>query len=205
MASVPVNRDYLFRRLHTLSGVVPVGLFLIEHLITNSTVTMGAGAYNAAVNTIQHIPYLHAVEFLFIFLPLIYHGVFGLYAAYTSGYNAVQYSWIRNRMFALQRITGVITFIFIVYHLWTTRFSGNAPSFSYVHHLVSQPFTFWFMIIGVVSATFHFANGMWSFLVHWGFTVGARAQRVSAIVMMTLFLILAFMGVDSIITFAYAA
>lgn len=74
-----------------------------------------------------------------------------------------------------------------------------------MHHLVSQPFTFWFMIIGVVSATFHFANGMWSFLVHWGFTVGARAQRVSAIVMMALFLILAFMGVDSIITFAYAA
>lgn len=202
MATASVNRDFLFRRLHTLSGVIPVGLFLLEHLFTNSTATISPGAYNAAVNTIQHIPYLHVVEFVFIFLPLLYHGVFGLYVAYTAGYNAGQYSWFRNQLFAWQRITGVITFVFVIYHLWTTRFSGNEPNFAFVHSLVSHPFTFWFMLIGVVAATFHFANGLWSFMVHWGITVGPRAQRISAVVMLTLFVILAAMGVDSLIAFS---
>lgn len=199
------NRDFLFHRLHTLSGVIPVGVFLIEHLFTNVTVTLGPGAYNAAVNAIQHIPFLHAVEFIFIFVPLIYHGVYGMYTAFTSGYNANRYSWLRNRLFVLQRVTGVITFVFIVYHLWTTRFSGKAPTFEFVHNLVSNPFNFWFMMIGVIAATFHFSNGMWSFLVHWGITVGPRAQRVSAVVMLALFAVLAFVGADALIAFRATA
>lgn len=205
MATSTAHRDFLFRRLHTLSGVIPVGLFLLEHLFTNATVTLGPSAYNNAVNVIQHIPFLHVVEYVFIFLPLLYHGVFGLYVAYTSGYNAVQYSFRRNVLFALQRITGIITFVFIVYHLWTTRFSGHEPNFVFVHNLVSHPFNFWFLLIGVVAATFHFANGLWSFMVHWGITVGPRAQRVSAIAMLALFVILAAVGVDSLFTFVNTA
>jgi len=201
VASTAVNRDFLFRRLHTLSGVIPVGLFLLEHLFTNVTVTLGPGFYNSAVNTIQHIPFLHVVEFVFIFLPLLYHGVFGLYVAYTAGYNNAQYGWARNQLFAWQRITGVITFVFVIYHLWTTRFSGNEPNFNFVHNLVTNNFNFWFMILGVVAATFHFSNGLWSFMVHWGITVGPRAQRISAVVMLTLFVILAFVGVDALVTF----
>ena len=129
IATGTVNRDFLFRRLHTLSGVIPVGLFLLEHLFTNATATLGPTAYNSAVTFLQRIPFLHVVEFVFIFVPLIYHGVFGLYVAYTSGYNAGQYTWFRNQMFVWQRVTGIITFVFIIYHLWTTRFSGHAPSF----------------------------------------------------------------------------
>ena len=198
------NRDFVFRRLHTLSGVIPVGLFLVEHLFTNATATLGPKAYNNAVGFLQHLPFLHFIEFLFIFAPLIYHGVFGMYVAYTSGYNAKQYTWLRNRLFVLQRVTGVITFVFIIYHLSTTRFSGNEPSFQYVHTLLQSPFNFWFMVIGVVAATFHFSNGLWSFMVHWGITVGPRAQRVSGIVMLALFVILAGVGIDSLIAFVAA-
>ncbi len=201
MSGNAANRGFLFRRLHTLSGVVPVGMFLLEHLFTNATATVGPGAYNNAVNAIQHIPFLHVVEFVFIFLPLIYHGVYGLYSAYTSGYNSGQYTWARNQLFVWQRITGVITFVFIIYHLWETRFSGQQPNFEFVHNLVSQPANFIFMLVGVVAATFHFSNGLWSFFVHWGITVGARAQRVSAIVLLTLFVLLAAMGIISLVAF----
>ncbi|MCY0875225.1 MAG: succinate dehydrogenase cytochrome b558 subunit [Firmicutes bacterium] len=205
VASTTVNRDFLFRRLHTLAGVIPVGLFLIEHLFTNVTVTMGPSVYNAAVNTIQHIPFLHVVEFVFIFLPLLYHGVFGLYVAYTAGYNNRQFSWFRNQLFVWQRVTGVFTFVFIIYHLWTTRFSGQEPNFTFVHNLVSNNFNFIFILLGVIAATFHFSNGLWSFMVHWGITVGPRAQRISGVVMLALFVILAFVGVDALITFRVTA
>ncbi|WP_026973789.1 succinate dehydrogenase cytochrome b558 subunit [Alicyclobacillus contaminans] len=199
------HTEYLLRRLHTLSGVIPVGLFLLEHLFTNATATKGAASFNNAVDAIQSIPLLPYIEFFFIFLPLVYHGVVGLYVAFTSGYNAGKYSWWRNVMFVLQRITGIITFVFIIYHTWTTRFSGKAPTFDMVHQLVSNPAYLWFMIIGVVAATFHFANGMWSFCVHWGITVGARAQRVTAYVSMLLFVVLAGIGIDAILAFTHSA
>lgn len=205
MAQAQNHSEYLLRRLHTLSGVIPVGLFLLEHLFTNASATRGAATFNDAVKAIQSIPLLHFVEFFFIFLPLVYHGVFGLYVAFTSGYNAGQYSWWRNVMFVLQRITGIITFVFIIFHLWTTRFSGNAPTFQMVHNLVSNPAYFWFMVIGIVAATFHFANGLWSFCVHWGITVGARAQRITAYVTMVIFVVLAGVGVDALIAFTHSA
>ncbi|GMA55950.1 succinate dehydrogenase subunit C [Alicyclobacillus sacchari] len=199
------NREFLWRRLHTLSGVIPVGLFLLEHLFTNATALRGPAAFNDAVDAIQTLPLLHFIEFFFIFLPITYHGVFGLYVAFVSGYNANRFSFGRNILFVFQRVTGVITFVFIIFHLWTTRFSGNAPNFDMVHNLVSNPAYFWFMIIGVVAATFHFANGLWSFCIHWGITVGARAQRITAWVTLIVFVVLAGMGVASIIAFTHSA
>jgi succinate dehydrogenase / fumarate reductase cytochrome b subunit len=205
VAQAKPHTEFLLRRLHTLSGVVPVGLFLLEHLFTNATATNGPEAFNNAVAAIHQIPFLPFVEFLFIFLPLVYHGVFGLYVAFVSGYNAGQYSWRRNVMFVLQRITGIITFVFIIYHTWTTRFSGKAPTFDMVHNLVSNPLYFWFMVIGIVAATFHFANGLWSFCIHWGITVGQRAQRVTAYVSMLVFVVLASIGVSALVAFTHTA
>lgn len=205
MAQAQSHSEFVLRRLHTLAGVVPVGLFLLEHLFTNAMATTGAASFNSAVDTIQHIPFLHFIEFFFIFLPLTYHGVYGLYVAFTSGYNAGQYSWGRNVLFVLQRVTGVITFVFIIYHLWTTRFSGRAPTFDMVHQQMSNPAYLWFMVIGVVAATFHFANGLWSFCIHWGITVGQRAQRVTAYVTMVIFVVLAAVGIEAIFAFTRAA
>jgi succinate dehydrogenase / fumarate reductase cytochrome b subunit len=205
VAQAQSHSEFVLRRLHTLAGVVPVGLFLLEHLFTNAMATTGAASFNSAVDTIQHIPFLHFIEFFFIFLPLTYHGVYGLYVAFTSGYNAGQYSWGRNVLFVLQRVTGVITFVFIIYHLWTTRFSGRAPTFDMVHQLMSNPAYLWFMVIGVVAATFHFANGLWSFCIHWGITVGQRAQRVTAYVTMVIFVVLAAVGIEAIFAFTRAA
>lgn len=199
------HAEFVLRRLHTLAGVIPVGLFLLEHLFTNATAISGAAAFNQAVGAIQSIPFLHFIEFFLIFVPLVYHGVFGLYVAFVSGYNSGQYSWYRNMLFALQRITGVITFVFIIFHLWTTRFSGHAPTFAMVHELVSNPAYFWFMIVGIVAATFHFANGLWSFCIHWGITVGQRAQRITSYVTMVVFIVLAGIGVDALIAFTHTA
>ncbi|WP_018131002.1 succinate dehydrogenase cytochrome b558 subunit [Effusibacillus pohliae] len=198
------QKDFWFRRLHSLTGVLPVGLFLVFHLFTNAKATNGSAVYDQAVAGIRELPFLTVIEFLFIFLPLLYHGVYGMYIAFTAGYNSGQYSWFRNQMFVWQRITGVITFIFVVYHLWTTRFSGNAPSFDMVAHLVSSPFAFWFMIIGVVAAAFHFANGLWGFLIHWGVTVGPRSQRLSAYVMGGIWIVISFLGVSSLVAFKSA-
>jgi succinate dehydrogenase / fumarate reductase cytochrome b subunit len=201
VANNQVSREFLFRRMHSLLGVIPVTLFLFIHLFTNSYATRGEQAFNDKVATLEGLPFLPFIEFVFIFLPLLYHGVYGMYVAYTSGYNASKYSWFRNIMFTLQRSSGVFTFIFIIYHLWTTRFSGDAPSFDMVVQIVTNPFGYWFMIIGTVAAVFHLANGLWGFLIHWGVTIGPRAQRVSAYVMMGLFVVLSAVGIAALNAF----
>jgi succinate dehydrogenase / fumarate reductase, cytochrome b subunit len=204
VANNQVSREFLFRRLHSLLGVVPVTLFLFIHLFANSGATVSEDAFNKNVDFLEGLPFLSIIEFVFIFLPLLYHGVYGMYVAYTAGYNAGKYSYGRNIMFVLQRITGVFTFIFIIWHLWTTRFSGDNPSFDMVTQIVSTPFGYWFMLIGTVSAVFHLANGLWGFFIHWGVTVGPRAQRVSAYTMAGLFLVLSAVGVAALNAF-YAA
>ena len=91
--------------------------------------------------------------------------------------------------------------VFIVYHVWTTRFSGH---FTYPVHaggtvteggplVASRSSIYYFMLadlsgnwligivylLGVFAAVFHFANGIWTFCITWGITVGESAQRIS--------------------------
>lgn len=201
VANNQVSREFLFRRMHSLLGVVPVTLFLFFHLFTNASATVGEEAFNEKVEALGHLPFLTVIEFVFIFLPLLYHGVYGMYVAYTSGYNASRYGWFRNVMFTLQRISGVFTFIFIIYHLWTTRFSGDTANFDMVANIVATPFGYWFMLIGLVASVFHLANGLWGFFIHWGITVGPRAQRVSAYALMGLFVALSYVGIAALNAF----
>ncbi|HWO95074.1 MAG TPA: succinate dehydrogenase, partial [Bacillus sp. (in: firmicutes)] len=38
------NREFFNRRLHSLLGVIPVGIFLIQHLVVNHFATRGPEA-----------------------------------------------------------------------------------------------------------------------------------------------------------------
>ncbi|MOA42747.1 Succinate dehydrogenase cytochrome b558 subunit [compost metagenome] len=70
-----------------------------------------------------------------------------------------------------------------------------------MHDIVMNPIFFSLYVISVVAASFHFANGLWSFLVSWGITVGPRAQRISSQICMTMFVIVAVMFVWSLFAF----
>ena len=79
--AVRLSRTFVLRKLHQLSGIVPLGAFLLEHLYTNSKglhPTDGPEHFNEAVADLQQIPYILFVEITFIFIPLLYHAVYGL-------------------------------------------------------------------------------------------------------------------------------
>ena len=44
---------------------------------------------------------------------------------------------------------------------------------------LQNPLIFAFYTAGILSAGFHLGNGLWTFLITWGITVGKRAQRIS--------------------------
>jgi succinate dehydrogenase / fumarate reductase, cytochrome b subunit len=200
--------NFFSRRLHSLLGVIPVGFFLVEHLFTNYHATQGARSFVGQVEWLWGIPFLLVLEIFFIFLPLLYHAVYGLYIALQARNNLESFGTFRNYMFMLQRVTGVMTLAFIVWHVWETRIQVALHHYSaedlavLMHRLLQNDLVFALYLIGVLAAVFHFSNGMWSFLVRWGITIGPRAQRISTWVWMGVFLFISYMGIDALFAFA---
>ena len=197
---------FWLRRLHSLSGIVPVGGFLAFHLYENYTATKGADAYNKMTHGLQELPFAVAMEVAVIIVPLLFHGVYGLFVTSTARPNVVSSRYVRNWMYLLQRVTGVIVFAFILFHLWTTRFvqlqdHESLDLFRQVQAAVTNPWIYAFYVAGILSATFHLANGVWSFAIVWGLAVGPRAQRRMMYVAAAVFVVLSFLGIRSIQAF----
>ena len=197
--------SFLVRRIHSISGLLPIGIFLIEHLLVNSFALRGAGAFNAAAEVMMSLPFLPFLELGIIVIPIIFHAFYGLYIVYLAKNNVLQYKYYRNWMFYLQRVTAVTTLIFVLVHTWETRiaavFFGEHISFDMMTEILSSPFAMAFYVIGLLSAVFHFANGLWAFLITWGVTVGPNAQRVSSVIAGIIFVALSALGISALFAF----
>lgn len=194
-----------YRKLHSLVGVVPIGGYLLVHFLINYQATRGPDAFNKTVHLVESLPFLLVLEFLLIYLPILYHAVLGIYIAFESENNVRAYGFARNYLFYLQRITGIITLIFIVWHVWETRIQyalGNTElNYDMMHDILTNSAMFVFYLVGVISAVFHFSNGIWSFLVSWGITVSPKSQKVASYATIILFLVLSFVALRTMVAF----
>jgi len=199
------NSEFSKRKLHSLLGVIPVGLFLLQHLVVNSFAKRGPEAFESAVHFMEALPAKVFLEIFVIALPLLFHAIYGVYIAFTAKSNVGKFGFFRNWMFVLQRVTGILTFIFVVWHVWETRMQvalGNdTVDFNMMTDILSNPGMLAFYIIGVVSSVFHFANGLWTFCITWGITVSPRSQQINTYVTMAIFLILSYVGVTALLAF----
>jgi len=201
------QRDFYWRRLHSLLGVIPIGIFLVQHLVVNHFAVYGEESFNQAAGFMANLPFVILLEIFVIYLPLLYHAVLGVYIAFTAKNNVSRYGYFRNWMFKLQRWTGIITLVFIAWHVWETRVQvglGNADlDYSLMEGILSSQFMFWFYVIGVISAVFHFANGLWSFFVTWGITQTPKSQRIMTGVVTIVFFVVSYLGIRTLIQFAF--
>lgn len=200
------KNEFYLRRLHSLLGIIPIGAFLIVHLMINHQATQGAEAFNKAAGFMESLPFLLVTELILIYIPILYHGLYGIHIAFTAKENIGHYSLFRNWMFALQRLTGIIAFVFIFVHLWQTRlqklFFGKEISYDMMNQTLQNPIWVIVYIICVIAVIFHFSNGIWSFLVTWGFLQSKKSQRIFTWVSLIIFLILSYIGVTAILAFA---
>jgi len=198
-----VSPHFWLRRLHSLSGVLPIGAFLIEHMLSNTMIIKGPEAYNGVIGFLSGLPYVLVLETVFIYIPILYHAFYGFYVMFTGKNNLAWYPYPANILYSLQRWTGIITFAYILYHVYQTRLVnilyGTEVSYERMAYLMSDPRVFWFYIVGMAAVMFHFANGLWGFLISWGVTVGPKAQKVSGILCTTMGLTLFILGVNSLI------
>jgi len=211
--AIRLSKTFVLRKLHQLSGIVPLGLFLLEHFYTNSKALTGAADFNNAVKDLQSIPYIIFVETIGIFIPLIYHAVYGLVITAEARPNNLAYPYSRNWYYLIQRITGVVLFLFITFHVLNFRF-GMIPGLnnqSVATHaneafsIVAREFRmipiFIVYMIGITATVWHFANGIWLFLVDWGITIGERAQRLTGYACIAFGVVLLLVGINAAVAF----
>lgn len=200
------DRTYFaLKRLHSLTGVVPIGLFLLEHFFTNSFAVQGPAAFDKAAGDLASLPYVILIEALGIWLPILFHMVLGVMIATTAQANVGKHGYARNWQYTLQRVSGLVLVFFIVYHTWSTRFSGeylvSVSAYDYVRQHLSNPAVFALYVVGIVSACWHLGNGLFGFAIHWGLVTGRRAQANAARFGIAVFVLLSLVGLNSLLGF----
>ena len=146
------DREFLWRRLHSLLGVIPVGLFLVFHLSLNFTAVGGEQFYNDATGAMELVPHslLLLMEWVIIYIPLMFHAFYGVFIAFTASPNTKRFGTYRNWMFSLQRFTGVFLVIFIAWHIFQTRIQkalGAEVDFNMMEEILANPFMLGFYIV----------------------------------------------------------
>jgi succinate dehydrogenase / fumarate reductase, cytochrome b subunit len=208
---------FLARRLHSLTGVLPIGAFLAVHLYENYQAIGPGGAerFDEVVATLQTNPFIVWLEIFGIGVPILYHAFYGLFIAGEARYNSRVYPYRANWRFLFQRVSGVLLVFYIGYHVWMTRLQPvvDPDSFAQANGLITYEYMrgylnevhlvpVWiFYVAGILASCFHLANGLWGFLIHWGVTTGPRAQKVSAYVCAGIGILLSAIGLNALAAF----
>ncbi len=199
------GREFFLRKLHSFCGLIPLAIFLTFHMLMNSSVLRGPEAYNLACYFMTTLlPFKDLLEWAVIYLPLLFHGILGVWIALKAKNNVGRYHYARNWAFYLQRLTGIILIFFIIWHLWTTRIQVNfgvEPNFDTMAAIVANPFGLAFMIIGIVCGIYHLSNGIWTWLITWGILVSPKSQKVARYVVNIFFVCFACYGLITILAF----
>lgn len=183
------KENYFLHKLHSLTGIIPVGYYMAQHLILNSFSLAGPEKFNGVIAFFESMPkfFLLTLEICAIWIPLLFHAIYGMFIVWRAqpNYFGSVYNWPRNLMYTIQRYTGVFLFFFLIFHVCMTTGS------KYVHHnahlveyqawhdnLTSYGYAMMVLyIVGVAAASFHLGTGIWSFCVRWGITVSDHAQQ----------------------------
>jgi len=185
------NRHFLLRRLHSLSGIVPIGVFLIVHLVTNSTIAWGGlnsrvdqegfGWIDRSIATFQHevsfinnMPLLLLIE-ITLWGAIGFHSILGVYYAMSGKGNTGAYKYGGNFRYMLQRTTGYFGIFFIFYHVATLRWGWTflvPGGVTWSHEAASSTFAAaiqgskdGFTAVGFLVACFYFL-GVSSLVFH---------------------------------------
>jgi succinate dehydrogenase / fumarate reductase cytochrome b subunit len=199
--------SFLWHKLHSLLGIVPIGAFLLEHLLSNFEALKGPIAYGDQVKFLNSLPLVRVLEWVFIFLPLLYHGLYGFWIWLRGKANVVYYPWAGNWMYVVQRYTGLVAFVYIIQHVLRQRFMGIMlpenpyASFHKVQVELQNPWMLAIYIIAMIAICWHFAYGVWLFAAKWGITPGVESRKRFGYVCIALGLGLAVMGLAGIWAF----
>ncbi len=197
------ERHWLLRRLHSISGIIPIGGFLFFHIFENAFVLRGGTVWSKETEFTRNIPFQIAVEATVLWIPILYHAIYGLIITATAQPN--DYPYTRNFQYTMQRVTGVLAFLFIGFHVLSTRAyyyaTGTETDYLRMHSFMINPIYLTIYLVGTLACVYHLTNGIFTFSITWGLAVGPSAQRLVNRACTALFLILAIASVAILVAF----
>ena len=187
------NTTFYLRRLHSLCGLILLGGVLIEHLLTNASALAGPAAFNQGLEMMELIPkpIFIGIEIGMYAIPLLFHGIYGIYIALQANNNQGRFNYQRNWMFTLQRWTAWYLVVFLIYHvgylrIYTKGITGTPISYELLAGYFANPLIAALTTLGMICAIFHFCNGITTFCMTWGIAKGPRIQTAVSNISMAL-------------------
>lgn len=171
----------------SLCGVVPLGVFVLAHLVAMAQALRGPEAFAGALARLT--PTRMALEVALIGVPLLIHAALGLSLAARSQANLGSYTYPENLAWVLQRASGLVVFAFLLVHLWETRVKvllGQTGSADFHSSLVASlsstgplgfPFHAVGYLLGVAATVYHLAHGVSGFSASFGLVTSRAAHR----------------------------
>ena len=180
-----MHSHFLLRRIHSLTGVVPVGLFLVYHLYLQLYLHYGAEIYNNEANSFYDSPLATWASVIVVYIPLLFHSLLGVLLVFE---NKIQpsYTYFSHLLYWLQRISGISVLLFIIAHVWNAKLgpwiAGTwGTHFEHLSSGFADPetgmLTKTVYLLGVLGAVFHFANGLNTFCMTWGIALTPTSQK----------------------------
>ncbi len=200
------KENYLLHKLHSLTGIIPVGYYMVQHLVLNSFTIAGPEKFNAVIGFFESMPkfFLLTLEVCAIWLPLVFHAVYGVFIVSRAkpNYFGSVYGWSQNLMYTLQRWTGIFLFLFLIVHVVTTtgakylKGSASVIEFDAWYTKLTSLHYIWliFYMAGVAAASYHLAYGLWNFGIRWGITVSDKAQNTMQRFALGFFIVVTLIG-----------
>lgn len=180
------RHHFMLRRLHSLSGII-FGGYLVVHLIVNASIAQAGQVFQWQVDKIHQLPFLWALEWGLIYLPILFHIFYGVWIALTGQPNVGKYGYSKNWLYLMQRTSGLILTVFIFFHVFALKYGWFGDELKFEHgaanltihrHMVTHPWIAYTVYpIGILASCFHWANGFWTAGITWGLTISAQAQR----------------------------
>lgn len=187
--SLALNREnYFWHKVHSLTGIVPVGYYMFQHLALNTFTLGGAEKFNAVIEFFEGMPkhFLLAIEIGGIWLPLLFHAIYGLFIVGRAQPNFIgtKYGWSQNRMYTFQRWSGIFLFFALIFHVMETtvrKYATHDPDVIKFNAWQQKLTSFGgayliFYVLLVLVASYHLGYGIWNFCIRWGITVSDKAQ-----------------------------
>lgn len=192
------RHEFILRRIHSLLGVMPLAGYLVFHLATNASIVDGLPTYQYRADQIQLLgrSTVLALGWILILGPLLFHGIIGLLIVTRGKRNFWSYPYRENIRYSLERMTGVIAFFFVYWHVfhmqgwfqsdwWLEHVAGplGGARFDPAHAVTAaaaiqaSPVIEFVYVLGTLAVVYHMSNGLWTSGITWGLWTTPHAQR----------------------------
>ena len=193
----------LIRRLQSLSGIA-FGLYIFVHLTVNATIIQGGDVFAKQVEKIHSLPFLIAIEWGTLFLPFLFHSIYGTWILVTGKPNVSAYPTQRNAYYLLQRISAVAIALFVLFHVLALKYGAFGVNFAFdakfnqagtvSRHLHMANWVVIVYLVGILMTAFHTANGFSTAGITWGATISTASQRRLSLICVGAFVALLALG-----------